>query len=158
MTTVMELRAEDDIIRQLHFKPYRNSLLRRAVQFLPGPDEPQTTNIQTPWGETLLCKHGDFIVTEMDAPQDRWPVEREIFEESYLEVKPGNFVKRPLTYLAPLVEVTRDPNQQVAVHTLEGTVTVRAGDFYLARGIKNEIWPFPKDKADTTLIPADFVE
>jgi hypothetical protein len=158
MTTVIEIRADDDILAHLQFKPYRNSVERRAVQFLPGANEPQTTNIQTPWGETLLCKPGDYIVSEMNTPKDRWPVDREIFEASYLEVKPGRFVKRPLTYLVPLVEVTRDPNQHVMVHTMEGAVTVRAGDFYLARGMKGEIWPYPRDKADTSLIPADFAE
>lgn len=158
MTTMMEIRAGDDIIQHLRFKPYRNSIERRAVRFLPGPNEPQTTNIQTPWGETLLCKPGDYIVSEMDVPKDRWPVDREIFETSYLEVAPGSYVKRPLTYLVPLVEVTGDPYKQVVVHTMEGDVTVRAGDFYLARGIKGEIWPYPKDKADASLIPTDFAE
>ena len=158
MITVMELRAEDEIMQHLRFRPYRNSMERRAVQFLPGPNEPQITNIQTPWGETLLCKHGDYIVNEMNTPKDRWPVDKEIFESSYLEVRPGSYVKRPLTYLVPLIDVTNDPHQQVLVHTMEGDVTVRAGDFYLARGIKGEIWPYPKDKADTSLIPADFAE
>ncbi len=158
MTTMMEIRAGDDILQNLPFKPYRNSIERRAVQFLPGPNEPQTTNIQTPWGETLLCKYGDYIVSEMNVPKDRWPVDREIFEASYLEIQAGSYVKRPLTYLAPLVDVTGDPNHQVVIHTLEGVVTVRAGDFYLARGIKGEIWPYPKDKADTSLIPVDIWE
>ncbi|HRQ42543.1 MAG TPA: hypothetical protein PLD25_31900 [Chloroflexota bacterium] len=155
MTSTLEIRAGDEIIQRLPFKPYRNSIERRAVQFLPGPNEPQTTNIQTPWGETLMCKYGDYIVSEMSAPKDRWPVDREIFEASYLEVQPGSYVKRPLTYLVPLVDVTGNPNQQVVVRTMEGDVTVRAGDFYLARGIKGEIWPYPKDKADTSLILAD---
>lgn len=154
-TTMMELTSDDEIIHQLKFKPYRNMVERRAVQFMPGPEEPQTTNIQTPWGETLTCQRGDYIVNEVDASNDRWPVEREIFEQSYLEVEPGYYVKRPLTYLAPLVDVTGDPNQMITIHTLEGAVTVRAGDFYLARGIKGEIWPYPKDKAETTLIQAE---
>lgn len=158
MTSTLEIRAGDEIIQRLPFKPYRNSIERRAVQFLPGPNEPQTTNIQTPWGETLLCKYGDYIVSEMSAPKDRWPVDREIFEASYLEVGPGSYVKRPLTYLTPLAEVTGDPNQQVIIYTLEGRVTVRAGDFFLARGIQGEIWPYPKDKAETSLISADFLE
>ncbi len=158
MTTLMEIRAGDDIIEHLPFKPYRNSIERRAMQFLPGPDEPQSTNIQTPWGETLLCKFGDYIVSEMNAPKDRWPVDREIFEASYLELEPGSYVKRPLTYLVPLTNITADPNQQVVIYTMEGRVTVRAGDFYLARGIQGEIWPYPKDKAETSLILADFLE
>jgi hypothetical protein len=150
-----ELTSNDEIIGKLPFKPYRNAVERRAVQFLPGADEPQVRHIQTPWGETLACKAGDYIVSELNAPGDRWPVDREIFEESYFEIRPGFFVKRPLTHLTPLVTVTNNPNQMVTVHTLEGAVTVRAGDFYLARGIKGEIWPYPKDKADSTLILAE---
>ena len=153
----LELTSDDEKIKRLHFKPFRNSMERRAVQFMPGPNEPQTTNIQTPWGETLVCKAGDFIVNEMTTPTDRWPVDREIFENSYIEVSPGLFVKRPLTYLVPLVDVTGDPEQMVTVHTLEGAVTVRSGDFYLARGLKGEIWPYPREKADNSLIPVDFL-
>lgn len=149
----LKLTSEDELVKQLPFKPYRNSVQRRARQFLPGPNEPQTTNIQTPWGETLVCEYGDYIVNERDTPNDRWPVKKEIFEQSYIEVLPGYFVKRPLTYLVPLVAVTGNPDEEVTVHTLEGVVTVRAGDFYLARGIKGEIWPYPKEKADSNLVP-----
>ena len=148
----VELTSNLEILKQLDFRPYRNSVERQAVQFLPGPNEPQRTNIQTPWGETLVCEYGDYIVNEKDAPSDRWPVKQDIFEKSYFEIRPGCFVKRPLTYLVPLVDVTDDPDTAVVVHTLEGPVTVRAGDFYLARGIQGEIWPYPKVKADNSLV------
>jgi hypothetical protein len=38
------------------------------------------------------------------------------------------------------------------VETLEGTETVRAGDFFLARGIKGEIWPYPANRMTGTLM------
>lgn len=148
----LELTSDHEILTVLDFKPYRNSVERQAIQFLPEPEEPQKTQIQTPWGETLVCKCGDYIVNEMDEPADRWPVRQDIFEQSYFEVRPGFFVKRQVTYLIPLVEITKNPNAEVVVHTLEGPVTVRSGDFYLARGMNGEIWPYPKCKADDSLI------
>lgn len=156
--TLLELTSDHELIQSVHFKPYRNLVLRQAQQFLPGPDEPQLKHVQTPWGETLVCKAGDYMVNEMTTPDDRWPVDQEIFERSYLEVRPGYYVKRPLTYLVPLVEVTQNEDEMVIVHTLEGAVTVRSGDFYLARGIQGEIWPYPKDKADTVLVSAEVSE
>ena len=54
--------------------------------------------------------------------------------------------------LAPLVDATDgDPNVEVTVETLEGLVSVRAGDFYLARGVQGEIWPYPKEKIGTVM-------
>jgi hypothetical protein len=35
---------------------------------------------------------------------------------------------------------------------MEGPETVRAGDFYLARGVKGEIWPYPAHRMTGTLI------
>lgn len=154
---IIELTSDLEMLSHLDFKPYRNSVERQAVQFLPQPEEPQKTYIQTPWDETLVCEYGDYIVNEKGEPADRWPVRRDIFEQSYYEVRPGFYVKRPLTYLVPLVEVTKNANQKVVVHTLEGPVTVRSGDFYLARGIKGEIWPYPKDKADSCLVMVEEV-
>jgi hypothetical protein len=61
-----------------------------------------------------------------------------------------------LIYLIPLTVLTGgDPDRQVAVHTLEGVVTVRAADFYLARGVEGELWPYPKDKANECLSTSD---
>jgi hypothetical protein len=97
-------------------------------------------------------------VNEIGAANDRWPVARDIFEDSYAKLGNGVYVKRPLTLLVPLVDITHDPNQIVKVSTLEGDVNVRAGDFYLARGIQGEIWPYPKDKADTTLVLVEYME
>jgi hypothetical protein len=38
---------------------------------------------------------------------------------------------------------------------MEGAITVRAGDFYLAKGVKGEVWPYPKEKIEQVMIPAD---
>jgi hypothetical protein len=43
----------------------------------------------------------------------------------------------------------------VTIETLEGPVTVRAGDFYLAKGVKGEVWPYPKDKVHDVMTPAE---
>jgi hypothetical protein len=99
----------------------------------------------------LTLKKGDYLVNELSAPDDQWPVEREIFEKSYVQTRPYHYAKRALTYLASLEDAAQNPDQVVAVHTLEGVVTVRAGDFYLARGINGEIWPYPKEKVQATL-------
>lgn len=155
MTEPLHLRPSDSVIRTLKFKRYRNSVVRHAEQFLPEADEPQTKEVKTPWGETLVAKNKDYIVHEAENPGDRWPVNREVFENSYQEVQPGRFVKRPFTYLVPLVDITGDPDRMVTVHTMEGAVTVRAGDFYLSRGKKGEIWPFPREKVKSDLQPVD---
>jgi hypothetical protein len=53
-----------------------------------------------------------------------------------------------------LTDVTGgDEDQEVIVHTLEGVETVRAGGYYLSKGVKGEIWPFPKEKIDSLLKP-----
>ena len=151
MEEPLELRSGDRLVKQLKFEPFRNVVERRAVRFQPQQDEPQSIKVGTPWGEQLECKQGDYIVSEMDAPDDRWPVDRTIFESSYESTRPGIYVKKALTYLFPLESVTRDASQRVKVYTLEGPVIVRSGDFYLARGIRGEIWPFPKNKVDGTM-------
>jgi len=145
----IELHAEDSLIQETPFKHYRSNVARRAVQYLPKSSEPEEIDIQTPWGEVLVCSRGDYIVSEMDKPDDRWPVSAEIFEDTYVQIRPGIYIKRATTELAPLVDFTNgNPEVQVIVHTLEGTVKVRAGDFYLAHGTRGEIWPVPSEKVD----------
>jgi hypothetical protein len=51
--------------------------------------------------------------------------------------------------------VNGDPDQTVTVMALEGAETVRAGDFYLAKGNKGELWPYPKDKIHEVMTPAE---
>ena len=156
MTDPIKITALDPIIDRLNFKPYRSTVERRFERFLPGPGEPDQKEIPTPWGESLTATTGDYLVSEMDSPDDRWPVEAEIFENSYEIVRDGICVKKAVTKLVPLVEVTDgDPDRMVTVYTLEGPETVRAGDFYLARGIHDEIWTYPKDKVKNVMKPAE---
>lgn len=155
MRNKLLIRADDPRLKTLKFTGYINSIERRVVQFLPGTGEPQFLEVTTPWGAVLTAKKGDYLVSEVEKPDDRWPVDREIFENTYLISRPGFCLKKAITDLVPLVDLTcGDPEQMVDIETLEGLLTVRAGDFYLARGIKGEIWPYPKDKLLNTLIPA----
>jgi len=156
MSDPIEITALDPVIDQLDFKPYKSVVERSVERFTPGPGEPKEKEIPTPWGESLTAKFGDYLVGELDNPDDRWPVDAEVFENSYEIVRPGVCVKTAITKLVPLVEVTDgDADRMVTVYTLEGPETVRAGDFYLARGIHDEIWIYPKDKVQNVLKPAE---
>ncbi len=156
MTDTILITSQDAIIKTLDFKPYRSTVERRVERFAPAPNEPQDIEIATPWGEYLTANAGDYLVSELGTPQDRWPVEAGIFEKTYMLTRPGFCVKKALTYLVPLVDVVGgDVEQEVEVETLEGLVSVRAGDFYLARGVEGEIWPYPKDKIETVLAPVE---
>lgn len=147
----IELRADDALIKKLPFKTYQHVVHRQATQFSPKPNEPQQQQVKTPWGEQLLIKSGDYLVNELDSPEDKWPVAEDIFKKTYAEVEPGLVIKKESTELLPLVDIVADPNDTVAIYTLEGLVEVRAADFYLARGSQGEIWPFPKEKVEQTL-------
>jgi hypothetical protein len=111
--------------------------------------------ITTPWGAQLTARKGDFLISEVETPNDYWPIDPVIFEESYVIIRPGYCVKKAITLLVPLTDITSDPEQKVTVVSLEGPETVRAGDFYLAKGIRGEIWPYPKDKINDVMMPAD---
>ena len=159
---IMKVRSEpltitsrDSSLERLHFKPYRSKVERRVVPFFPAPNEPQTMEIKTPWGAELTARKGDFLVSEVETPDDYWPIDPVIFEESYVIIRPGYCIKKAITLLVPLTEITHDPEREVTVVSLEGPETVRAGDFYLAKGIKGEIWPYPKEKIDDVMVPAD---
>ena len=151
----LTLTSRDSILAELDFKPYRSKVERRVVPFFPSPDESQTMEITTPWGAQLTARKGDFLISEVETPNDYWPIDPVIFEESYVIIRPGYCVKKAITLLVPLTDITSDPEQKVTVVSLEGAETVRAGDFYLAKGIKGEIWPYPKDKIDDVMVPAE---
>jgi len=159
---IMKVRSEpltitssDSSLEKLHFKPYRSKVERRVVPFFPAPNEPQTMEIKTPWGAELTARKGDFLISEVETPDDYWPIDPVIFEESYVIIRPGYCIKKAITLLVPLTEITHDPEREVTVVSLEGPETVRAGDFYLAKGIRGEIWPYPKEKIDDVMMPAD---
>lgn len=148
--------STDSILERLPFKAYRSKVERRVIPFMPHPGEPQSMEIKTPWGTVLTAKSGDFLVSEVDKPYDYWPIDPVIFEDSYILIRPGYCVKKAVTWLTPLTDITDgDPDVLVTVLTLEGAETVRAGDFYLAKGIKGEVWPYPKEKIELVMIPAD---
>lgn len=156
MEETIKLMSDDPIVATLRFQPYRSTVQRGVTPFIPAENEPQTKEISTPWGSQLTATPGDMLVFELDRPNDAWPVDAEIFDASYEMLEPGICVKRALTWLVPLVDVTGgNPDRMVAVHTLEGIETVRAGDFYLAKGVQGEIWPYPKKKADEIMKPAE---
>src|SRR5512143_2104549 len=125
------ITSNDPILETLPFKPYRSTVERRVVPFFPAPGEPQTMEIDTPWGTQITARKGDFLVSEVETPNDYWPIDPVIFEGSYEIVRPGYCVKKAITLLVPLIEITGDPDREVTVRTLEGEETVRAGDFYL---------------------------
>ncbi|HXF84166.1 MAG TPA: hypothetical protein VNK49_02155 [Anaerolineales bacterium] len=146
----------DPILESLNFRPYRSKVERRVIPFLPAPDAPQSMEVKTPWGSVLTAKSGDMLISEIETPNDYWPVDPVIFEESYIITRPGFCVKKAVTLLVPLTELTGgDPDQLVTIMTLEGAETVRAGDFFLAKGVKGELWPYPKEKVDDVMVPAD---
>ncbi len=156
MPETILITSQDPILRVLDFRPYRNIVERRVMAFNPAPGQPQTIEVKTPWGAELTAKRGDMLVSEVETPDDVWPVDPAIFDASYMITRPGFCVKRAITLLVPLVDVTHgNADQLVTVETLEGPETVRAGDFYLAKGVKGEIWPYPKDKVNEVMIPAD---
>jgi len=155
MRAPIVISSDDSLLRTLNFKPYRSKVERRVIPFLPPPGEPQSMEVSTPWGAQLTAKFGDFLVSEVDTPSDYWPIDPVIFEESYVIIRPGYCVKKALTLLVPLTDITGDPEREVTVISLEGPETVKAGDFYLAKGIKGEVWPYPKEKVADVMLPAD---
>ena len=155
MRAPIVISSDDSILRTLNFKPYRSKVERRVIPFLPAPGEPQSMEVSTPWGAQLTAKFGDFLVSEVDTPSDYWPIDPQIFEESYVIIRPGYRVKKAQTLLVPLTDITGDPEREVTIISLEGPETVKAGDFYLAKGIKGEVWPYPKEKVADVMLPAD---
>ena len=155
MSNPLIITSSDPVLSTLNFKPFRSKVERRVVPYLPGPDEPQSIEINTPWGGQLTAHKGDFLISEIDTPNDFWSIDPVIFEESYIITRPGFCTKKAVTLLVPLTDITGDPNQQVTVISLEGPETVRAGDFFLARGIRGEIWPYPKEKINEVFVPAE---
>lgn len=156
MTQPIILTSESPILEKLNFKPYRSSVVRKVKHFLPDPSEPQTIEVKTPWGATLTAKKGDMLLSELESPSDVWPVDAEIFAETYMIVERGYCIKSAVTMLVPMTDVTNgNADAQVTVETMEGPQTVRAGDFFLARGVKGEIWSIPKDKVQNIMKPVE---
>jgi hypothetical protein len=149
------ITSDDPLLNTMDFKPYRSKVERRVIPFMPMPNEVQSMDIKTPWGAVLTAKSGDFLISELEKPNDFWPIDATIFEESYVLIRPGFCVKKAVTLLVPLTDLTQgDPDDMVTVVSMEGATTVRAGDFYLAKGVKGEVWAYPKDKIEDVMMPA----
>lgn len=147
MKNPIVITSSSPILEKLNFKPYRNVAVRRVIPFLPAPEEKQTLELKTPWGTVLTAKKGDMLLSELEKPEDFWPVNAEIFDKTYLIIEPGICMKRAITMLVPLHEATNnDQDQIVIIESLEGPETVRAGDFHLAKGVQGEIWAYPNEK------------
>jgi len=156
MSEPIVITSDDPVLHTLNFTPYRSKVERRVIPFMPAPNEIQVMDIKTPWGAVLTATSGDLLISEVDKPNDFWPIDAAIFEESYVLIRPGYCIKKAVTLLAPLTELTHnDPDVTVTIVTLEGTENVRAGDFFLAKGVKGEIWAYPKDKIEHVMMPAD---
>lgn len=155
MNKTIVITSDDPMLETLNFKPFRSKVERRVIPFMPAPNEDQTMEIATPWGAVLTAKSGDFLISEIDKPNDFWPIDAEIFEDSYVLIRPGYCIKKAVTLLAPLTDVTNgDPDALVTVVSLEGAEVVRAGDFCLAKGVKGEVWAYPRDKIEHVMMPA----
>ena len=155
MAEPIVITSDNPVLNTMDFKPYRSKVERRVIPFMPMPNEVQSMDITTPWGATLTAKSGDFLISELEKPNDFWPIDATIFEESYILVRPGFCVKKAVTLLVPLTDITHgDPDGMVTIMSLEGAETVRAGDFYLAKGVKGELWAYPKDKIEHVMMPA----
>ena len=68
MKKLIELTALDPIIDKLNFKSYISTVERRFERFLPGPEEPRSKEIPTPWGESLTATAGDYLETWKTCP------------------------------------------------------------------------------------------
>jgi|GEM_PF-412661 len=146
----LTLSSGDSIVQALEFSKFRSSAERAVEQYLPS-DPNAKLEVKTSWGETLTAKHGDYLVGSVTDKNDRWVVQKDIFESTYQMVREGVGVKSALIELVPLAQITGNDNTIVTVNTLEGSVKARAGDFYLARGVQGEIWPYPKAKVEKEL-------
>ena len=94
MSDPLIITSTDSILSKLNFKAYRSKVERRVIPFLPAPNEPQSMEINTPWGTQLTARKGDFLVSEVAAPNDYWPIDPMIFEESYIITRPGYCIER----------------------------------------------------------------
>src|SRR5512141_2629658 len=106
MNNPIVVTSDDVVLKSLNFKPYRSKVERRVVPFLPAPDEPQTMEVNTPWGQQLTARHGDLLVSELDKPHDFWPVDPLIFDDSYVLTRPGYCAKKAITLLVPMTDLT----------------------------------------------------
>ena len=102
MAKHIELTSKDPILKTLNFKPHKSTVERHFERFLPKPGEPDKMEVPTPWGESLTAKAGDYLLSEMDDPDDSWPVDADVFKKSYEIVRPG------LKQFAPVISILHE--------------------------------------------------
>jgi hypothetical protein len=123
------------------FLPYRKTTITYAKQIR------NRFSVRLDQGDVIHGKPGDYACVSPD-DGGRWIVDREVFEGTY---KPANstvqqgihkrllrFGFRP--YRKHQITWARKVIRQRVIHTLEGDVTVDAGD-YLCIGPGGEQWP-----------------
>ncbi len=134
-------------LRQQGFSPFR----KVGVTYARKMDKNFTVRIDR--GDLLHGYPGDYACVNPD-DDSRWIVHRDIFERSYapdhintLKIRMGTVQHRLLLqgftpYRKFQVTWAKKLNLPAVIHTLEGDVYARAGD-YLCIGIDGEQWPQP---------------
>ena len=155
----LELRHNDPVIQQLEFDKYRSKVCRAITQFLPKDGEAQTCTVNAPWG-TEEVRAGDYIGSEIGNSTHSWRIEKGAFESSYEWVEPGIARKSAVIELIPLVNLTHNPDAMVKIYTCipgeeakdaDKHCIERAGEVFLARGVKGELYRYPIAKAEKEL-------
>ena len=155
----LELRPTDPVIQTLRFDKYRSKVCIAVTQFLPKDNEPQTCIVNPP----DEVRAGDYIGSEIGNSTNAWRIEKGTFESSYEWVAPGIARKSAVIELIPLVTLTDNPDRIVKIYSyVPGEETEeamdgdkrfieRAGDVFLARGAKGELYRYPITKANSEL-------
>lgn len=160
MSPILRIQSDDPILDRLSFVTYRYRPrpVRQAAQFLPRPDQPQTITLTQPNGLKLTAERGDYLVNALGSMHHRWPVRKDIFEQSYRAIRPGYYVKHATVELLPLTQLTEEnPDQRITIVSIEGEETVRAGDYYLARGVNKELWVVTRKSIGKTIVPENSI-
>lgn len=97
-------------------------------------------------GETLRGEAGDWAVRESEGDEP-WSVRDDIFRASYEHIDGDRWRRRGTVDARP----ARDAE---TVHTLEGPVTARAGD-WVVRGDAGEQWPVRAEEFAKRYAPLD---
>ena len=75
MKEPLVILPDDPLINALNFKPYRNMLSAVLCLLSLEMDSLQTMEVTTPWGAKLTVRKGDLLVSELEKPDDIWPVD-----------------------------------------------------------------------------------
>lgn len=146
----IELRSSDAILEHLPFEKYR-SLQRVAIERPQIPEGSDHIEIITASGSKLQATHRDFIATRLDASKKTWVVKVDIFNETYEQVAPNQYLKKALSDLAPGIALTNNPDVIIRFFTAEGIVEKKSGDCFIARGSTGEVYPVSNQTVESTM-------